>query len=92
MQASEFASLSLISLPTLLPNKEKYADFDALFVTPPDKKDCPSNQKSVGTQNNEENKAILVSTKVRALIVCGECSKPRIVYVQSKLTVDEQVN
>lgn len=92
MQASEFASLSFIPLPTLPPNKEKYADFDALFGTPPDEKDCPSNQKSVGTQNDEENKAILVSTKVYALIVCGECSKPRVVYAKSKLTVDEQVN
>lgn len=90
MQASEFASLSFIPLPTLLPNKEKYAGFDALFGTPPDEKDCPSSQKSVGAQNDEENKSILVSTKVRATIVCGECTKPRAVYAKSKLTVDEQ--
>ena len=47
MQASEFASLSFIPLPTLLSNKEKYAGFDALFGTPPDEKDCPSSQKSL---------------------------------------------
>lgn len=90
MQTSEFVSLSFIRLPALLPNKEKYAGFDALFGTVPVEKDCPSSQKSVGAQNDEEHKAILVSAKVSATIVCGECIKPRAVYAKLKLTVDEQ--
>ena len=44
-----------------------------------------SSQKSVGAQADEEHKAILVSTKVRAIIMCRECTKPRVVYAKSKL-------
>ena len=56
------------------------------YLVLPDEKDCPSSQKSVG---DEEHKAVLVSTKVHATIVCGECIKPRVVYAKSKLMVGQ---
>ena len=37
-----------------------------------------------------EHKGILVKAKVRAVVFCGECHKPRCIYSKSKLSLQEK--
>lgn len=89
MSKSDFESLSFVPLP-LLANEEKYSDFDDLFGKDPDEKDCPSSQKTAEAEIDEKHKGVLVSAKVRTVIICGQCLKPRCVYSRRKLNVTEQ--
>ena len=92
MSASDFDSLSFVPLPLHcpVPNQSKYAQFSDLFGKPPDEKDCPSSQITPAAQVDKNMKEILVNTKVRAVIICGECVKPRCVYSKKKLSATEQ--
>ena len=92
MSAGDFDSLSFVLLPlhAPVPNQSKYAQFTDLFGKPPDEKDCPSSQITPAAQADKSMKELLVNTKVRTVITCGECVKPCCVYSKQKLSATEQ--
>ena len=89
MDFETFHALSYV--PLLVLQGDKYAQFDQLYGTLPDEKDCPSLQKSVNAQTDSSRRELLVSTKVRKAISCGECTNPRCIYARSKLSRAEKV-
>ena len=82
MAENTFTSLSFVPLPlhASAPNQNQYSKFDDLYGKPPDEKDCPSSQLPPASQADRDIKDVLQSTKVRAVIMCGECIKPWCVY------------
>ena len=57
-------------------------------------KDQPSSKASANeeaTEVDRAHKAVLKNTKVRKVIVCGECHKPRCIYAASKLNREQEV-
>ena len=54
-----------------------------------DERDCPSTKPaSQGAEADNRRKSILVSSKVRGIMTCHECFKPRCIYSKAKLIVD----
>lgn len=91
MPPEEFAQLSFVPLPRLQEaNKDKYTSFDEVYGKDPNECDRPSLKKSPSADTDKAHKAILVNAKVRAVICCGECLKPRCIYSKAKLTLSEE--
>ena len=85
-----FKLLSFVPLP--LRSGEKYARFADMYGKAVDESDCPSTKPASRNEEvDKRRKAILVSSKVRCIMTCNECFKPRCVYSKSKLTKAEQV-
>ena len=85
-----FKQLSFVPLPLL--DGEKYSPFADLYGKDVDESDCPSTKPaSQGAEADNRRKAILVSSKVRCIMTCHECFKPRCIYSKAKLTKDEQI-
>ena len=87
-----FSKLHFLPLPLLDSTKEHFKKFDEVYGQPLSEKDLPSRiaaPTEEQKQKDKENRSLLIATKVRATIVCGECSKQRCIYSQSKLTSEE---
>ncbi len=67
-----------------------FQSFEELYGKDPSDKDRPSSKPSSNTEADSSHKAILKSQKVREMISCGECQKPRCVYATSKLTKEQE--
>ena len=78
-------SLSFVPLPLLVLQQDKYDECQN-----PNDKICPSLQRSHEVESDLALKAVLVSTKVQAVIVCGECHRPCCIYSRKKLNDDEK--
>ena len=85
MDPEKYKELHLLPLPLLDVTKEHYC---------PSEKDRPSlNQAgdSAAIEADTKHKAILNSNKVRAILHCQECFKPRCVYAARKLGTNEKL-
>ena len=84
-----FEGLSFLPLPLFNASKENFRKFTDVYGEPPSESDRPSLKPAVSEEAKEVDKgrrSTLVCGKVRAIIACGECSKPRCIYSPSKLT------
>ena len=87
----QFKRLSFVPLPLL--DGEKYSPFADLYGLNVDERDCPSiKPASQGAEADNRRKAILVNSKVRCIMTCHVCFKPRCVYSKAKLTKEEQIS
>ena len=89
-----FANLPFLPLPLLDGNKEKYLKFDEVVAKPLSEKDRPSYIPKPSDESKEidkQNRKLLVRAKVRAVVECTDCCKPRCVFSNSKLTADEEI-
>ena len=88
---SEFEKFKFVPLPLLNLAKNHYKSYSELYGQPPSEADRPS---SVVTSDakaaNIENKKLLIASKVRGVILCVECNKPRCVYAASTLSYQEK--
>ena len=80
----------VVPLPLKHSNENKHAGFNDLFGQDPHKKDLRIVSKTPAEVADQKSKDILVSAKVQAVIICGECLKPPCVYSSTKLSVNEQ--
>lgn len=89
-----FDSLSFLPLPLLNATKDKYLKFDEVIGKPLSEKDRPSYVPKPSDEAKEidkNNRKLLVKAKVRAVIECTNCFKPRCVYSISKLSAEEVI-
>ncbi len=89
-----FEKLSFLPLPVLNSSKEHYVPSVDLYCKPPDEKDRPSLQPTGDVDAIEadaRHKALFNSSKVRSIVPCQECFKPRCVYSVRKLVWNELV-
>ena len=89
-----FEKLSFLPLPLSDRSKEHYQKFSDLFRKPPDCSDRPSCELTVSDEAKKKDKdyrSTLVKAKVRAIISCEECKKPRCIYANSRLSSQEEV-
>ena len=87
-----FETLSFLPLPLLDSTKEHYQKFDVLYGQRPSDKDRPTRVPAPSEEAKEVDKtrrSLLVCGKVRGVICCGECHKPRCVYSQTTLSKEE---
>ena len=53
----------------------------------------PSNKPaSVESEVDKTNKKLLVAGKVRGVVECGECAKPRCIFANTQLTAAQVCN
>ena len=90
----DFKSLHFLPWPLLHPtNKGHYHPFSDVYGQLPSSLDQPS-LKVTKEKHNEidhQRKSLLVAGKVRGVITCGECCKPRCIYAKTRLSEDQQV-
>lgn len=83
-----FGGLCFLPLPLLDNSKEHCQEFSSVYGQPPSDKDRPSRVPEPSEEAKEVDKgrkSLLVRGKVRGVMECGECSKPRCIYSPSKL-------
>ena len=89
----KFLELNYLPLPLLDESKEYYLKFENVFGKPISESDQPS-LVAVPTdeqkQTDRDRRSLLVATKVRTIITCGECSKPRCIYANTNLTREQE--
>jgi len=94
MTAEDFEALSFLPLPLLNSQKESYLSFSEIYGQKPSDKDQPS-KGSYSFQEAKEldtsRKPLFNNGKVRRIITCRECFKPRCVYSLRKLNEQESV-
>ena len=77
--------------PVLEGNKKHFKKFDELYGTCPTEADRPSLKFSLdASKEDKDNKVLMVSSKVRDVITCSQCSKPRCIYTMAKITDEKQ--
>ncbi|XP_019632046.1 PREDICTED: uncharacterized protein LOC109475723 [Branchiostoma belcheri] len=85
-----FDTLSFLPDPMLDPSGEHYLSFAELYGKPTTEADRPSlKQPTQKSETDKKRKQLLVAAKVRDVISCGECRKPRCIYAASKLLAEE---
>ena len=87
-----FQDIHFVPLPLLDASKNHYKKFEEMYGQLPSEADRPSitSATSEAKAIDKENKKLLIASKVRAVIVCVECMKPRCVYAAGALTLDEK--
>ena len=83
-----------LPLPLLHPtNKDHYRPFSDVYGQLPSNLDQPSLKvtKEIHNEIDHQRKSLLVAGKVRGVITCGECCKPRCIYAKTRLSEDQQV-
>ena len=90
-----FSSLSWLPLPLLDSTKEHYQAFESVYGKPVSSQDQPSLQSKFedpeAAAADEANKALFNASKVRDVIWCQECYKPRCIFSRGKLTFTEMI-
>ena len=90
MDSEEFSSISFLPLPLLDGTKEHFSPFSEVYGKPLSDKDRPSRGLFTNPEAKEcdkNNKALLINSKVRCVITCQECRKPRCVFAAKKLDI-----
>ncbi|SMN01555.1 hypothetical protein SPONL_2127 [uncultured Candidatus Thioglobus sp.] len=86
-----FSSLSWLPLPLLDSTKEHYQSFDTIYGQEVSGKDRPSLMgdwvDADAVTADASNKDLFNATKVRDVIRCQECHKPRCIFSKSKLSL-----
>ena len=86
-----FRELSFFPLPLLDHTKEHYQKFADIFGQKKGRPSYVPTPSEDARQIDREHKGILVKAKVKAVVCCGECHKPRCIYSNSKLSPQEKV-
>jgi hypothetical protein len=89
----EFEKLKFIPLPLFNSAKDHYKEFAEVYGQCPSEEDRPSlapTSTSEAKEADKENKKLLVAGKVRTIIVCSDCNKPRCVYAAASLASVER--
>ena len=88
----EFEKLKFLPLPRLNVTKDHYKKFTEVYGQAPSEEDRPSlaSVDSEAKEADKENKKLLVANKVRSVIVCSDCNKPRCVYAAASLGLEER--
>ncbi len=68
---------------------DKYKKFEEVYGTTTTEKDLPSLQGCGDKAADEAFKHLLNAGKVRGLVRCGVCQKPRCIYFAMKLSAAE---
>ena len=90
----DFSLLHYLPLPLLDDSKTAYLPFEEVYGKEPSDKDRPSSKSTSNSEAAEvdaKHKALLKNTKVRQLIFCEECLKPRCIYAVSRLSKEEEI-
>ena len=86
--SEQFSSLHYLPLPLLDTSKTSYLPFETLYGKEPSDNDRPSSTPSSNAESaqvDSRHKPLLKNTKVRKVIFCGECLKPRCIYSAARL-------
>ena len=86
-----FRELSFLPLPLMDHTKEHYQKFADIFGQKKGRPSYVPTPSEDARQIDREHKGILVKAKVKAVVCCGECHKPRCIYSNSKLSPQEKV-
>lgn len=90
----EYKAISFLPLPILDATKDHYKSFTDVYGSIPDGKDRPSLSQiksSDGEDMDKSNRKLLSqSGKVRAMLSCGSCFKPRCVFSDASLSAIEK--
>ena len=90
----QFASLHFLPLPLLATSKAGYLSFEELYGKLPSDTDRPSATPTFSSEAAEVDamhKTLFNNAKVRQVIFCGECFKPRCIFAISKLRKEEEI-
>ena len=80
-----FEGLTILPEPLLDSSKNHYREFNELYRTETSERDRPSLKYCLEANvNDTENKELLSSQRVRDIITCTNCLKPRCIYASSK--------
>ena len=91
-QTPSFADIHFLPDPEPIPDKLHYVKFEQMYGKETAECYRPSLQpESVEKETDKEHKALLTSPRVRDVLYCYECSKPRCIYSASKFTVAEEL-
>ena len=89
-QTPDFSQIHFLPNPEPTPDKLHYLSFDQLYGKETTDSHRPSLQSdSVEKETDKEHRALLVAARVRDVLPCCECSKPRCVYAATKLSYME---
>jgi len=91
MTAEDFEALGFLPLPLLNSQKESYLPFSEIYGQKPSDKDQPSKGSYSFQEADTNTKPLFNNGKVRRIITCRECFKPRCVYSLRKLNKQEYV-
>lgn len=88
----QLKDIHFVPLPVLDSSKNHYKKFGEIYGQLPSEVDRPSLTFATSEAKacDKENRKLLVASKVRAVLVCVECMKPRCVYAAGALTPDEK--
>ena len=82
-----FNSLQFLPDPMLDATKEHYQSFHNLYGNETSEKDRPSlASDKITSETDAQNKSLLVTQKIRAVITCVLCNKPRCIYANTNLS------
>ena len=85
-----FSQLHFLPDPMLGPDGNTYLPFEDVYGTETTDEGRPSlSAKPQATANDKLRKGLLVADKVRSIVPCAECGKPRAIYSRRKLTAVE---
>ena len=73
----------------MLDSDNRYKTFEEVYGTNTTEKDLPSMKGCADKTADEASKHLLTAARVRSIVNCGECLKPRCVYTATKLSGDE---
>ena len=87
----DFSEVNFLPDPEPTPDNLHYLSFEQMYG----KKTTDSHRPSlhsvpVEKESDRQHRALLVAARVRDVLICSECSKPRCVYAASKLSYDER--
>ncbi len=86
----EFKLINFLPLPLLDASKDHYKPFKDIYGTTPLEKDRPSLKSTKSSEGEEVDKAsrklLSQGGKVRAVLSCGDCFKPRCVFSDTSLS------
>lgn len=94
MSIEEYKAISFLPLPLLNFTRDHYKPFAEVYGGIPNEKDRPSLKSTRSPEGENVDKAnrklLSQSGKVRAVLSCGDCFKPRCVFSDSSLTNNEK--
>ena len=91
-QTPDFDQLHFLPEPEPTSDKQHYLPFDQMYgktTTDSHRPSCQSEQ--VEKEIDKQHRALLIAARVRDVLVCCECSKPRCVFAATRLSYSENI-
>ena len=89
---SDFDQVHFLPDPEPTLDKLHYLPFDQMYGKKTSDKYRPSRQSdSTEKETDKDHRALLIAGRVRDVILCSECSKPRCVFAATRLTFEEEI-